>query len=94
MSEAAVDDKTFFLCRMGCARMHMRNSYQLSEIAKSLNLSITVENLNLCRQADSRDIIEVMLLELKQGEEIGFHITGDRENFSSAKDQLRDLIRS
>lgn len=94
MSETAVEDKTFLLCRMECARMHMRNSYQLSEIAKSLNLRITIENLKLCRQADVTDVIEVMLLELKKGEDLGFHITGDREKFSRAKEQLRELIRS
>lgn len=83
----------FFMCNLGCKRIHMRNSFLLSQLTNSLNVSITVENLAACIKADVNDVIELMLLELKQGQKVGFHITGEADNIKTAKDQIREIIR-
>lgn len=71
----------------------MRNSYQLACIADKRGVSIIVEDLKKCTKADVKDVLELMLLGLTQGQEVGFHIIGKSDNVRLAREDIADVMK-
>lgn len=96
-SEAANTEKytmeRSFICDMQCERIHMRNSYALSSIAKRLAVSIIIENLEKCKAACVSDVIQLMLLELKQGQKVAVKIKGSRRDVIEAQSNVVKVMQ-
>ncbi|MCI9247669.1 MAG: HPr family phosphocarrier protein [Dorea sp.] len=68
--------------------LHARPAQQLSVFAKSCRSSIRISNAN--GQADLRDIITAMLLDVTQGQTVRFEVEGIDED--TAAEKLREHV--
>lgn len=94
MNNLPITDTNFFTAQMQCPRIHMRNAYQITIIAQTLQLEIEMENMKSSRRVNVTDVISLMLLKLCEGDNVGFHLTGDSSCFPKAKAMLEDVLAS